>query len=541
MPILNLSLPSDGTNADVNDVNIPFQALLALLNGGLDDLNIASLSGTKIVPGTIPDTALSLTAKAGWLTGGLPVVSSVLYNGNRSYDVTFASSVASLLSPGMRLRTTRTAPAPTYMGGTFNGTNQYFSKTTPTGALGTVTDNFTIMAWCYLTAYPAAGSSSVIAGRGDATPANAMYLEVNSNGQVRVVVYNGGATNSRAVSSYVSIPLNKKVHIAATWASGSVSIYIDGIPVSVQPAATSGTAPTTAGTGGDFSIGRLGAFVAGGYWTGRISAVGMFNAVLSAATLRSYISQSLTGSESNCIGAWDLFNRVTDQSSLGNNVTAQGSIGFSSGVSPYSTNSNGVSGGTQDFAIVQAVGTTVITVQVPEGCTIPTIGGVSTVDYSSLKVPFGMTMDTNRWIVEVLINASISSSGTTISTVYNLGSVAITVPIGNWKVEARLGWQVTVSSGTVADIYTGISTSSSTFIQGQNGAECREYLSGFSGSPLRIFNTSHIVEHSSPDATPWYLLALYALGTLSVLQVRGSIFSSNTYEASRMVATPSYL
>jgi hypothetical protein len=61
--------------------------------------------------------------------------------------------------------------------------------------------------------------------------------------------------------------------------------------------------------------------------------------------------------------------------------------------SPFAVDANGTPGGTYDYAIVQKAtysgGNTTLTVQVPEGCAIPTSGGVSAVAYSSTANPFG--------------------------------------------------------------------------------------------------------------------------------------------------------
>ncbi|MDO1826422.1 hypothetical protein Q2361_24685, partial [Escherichia coli] len=77
---------------------------------------------------------------------------------------------------------------------------------------------------------------------------------------VAVAVNNGGAANYRVISTYQSLPLNKKTHVAASWTSGTVVIYFDGVSVPFGSPILGGTNPTVAGTGGDFSIGRAGAW-----------------------------------------------------------------------------------------------------------------------------------------------------------------------------------------------------------------------------------------------------------------------------------------
>ena len=396
---------------------------------------------------TPPVTSGTMSA-TDWKEGVLPAASgTITNNGNRSYDITFASTVASLLSPGMRLRTTRTVTAPTYMGGAFNGTSHYFIKTTPTSTLSTVTNNFTLMAWVEPTSY----TTCAIAARTDAAVNNSLEFGLNASGQVRVTVVSGGAANVRYIDSHQSLPLNKKTHVAVSWTSGTVVIYFDGVSVPVTAAATGGTAPTTAGTGGDFAVGRRGASSTY-YFPGYISGLGVFDAVLTASTIRSYSSQVLSGSETNCIGAWSLNNTGVNQQAAGtNDLTATGGVSYTVR-SPYGTDANGVTAGTTDYALVMKVSTTTATVQVPEGCTIPTSGGVSAVAYSTATSPFGFTLDKGRWIVEALYK--VSTGLVAIGSINNWFVMSIrrlTVPVGSYTLGYSGAFQLNSSVSGVRD------------------------------------------------------------------------------------------
>jgi len=431
-----------------------------------------------------------------WTTGVLPAVSSVTENGNRSASITFASIVASILTPGMRIRTSRTVAAPTYMGGAFNGTNHYFTKVTATSTLSTVTDNFTFMCFAEPTSY----QQGSIAVRSDAAANNSIFLRMESDGRVTFGITSGGAANTRTISTYQSLPLNKKTHVAASWATGTVVIYFDGISVPVAAASTGGTAPTTAGTGGDFSIGRFGA-ANSQYFAGYLSGCGVFNAVLSAATIRSYKNQVLSGSETNCIGAWSLNNTGVNQQAAGtNDLTATNSVGYTTR-SPYTTDANGVPAGTYDYAIVTKVATTVATVQYPEGGAIPTSGGISTVDYSGVKAPFGMPTEKGRWDVQLVHKASNVQAAVTTGTVYNPGGVNINTPIGAWYASGLVFYTFTGSTTADKTIQVGLSTSSSV----QDG-ERSTYL--FLSGQTVITNSTTITPKSLvvTTATPLYVL-----------------------------------
>jgi len=252
---------------------------------------------------------------------------------------------------------------------------------------------------------------------------------------VSLGIFNAGVGNYRFVSTQQSLPLNKKTHIAASWAAGVVVIYFDGVSVPVTTASTSGTAPTAASAAAaDFSIGRNGA-VNSQYFAGYLSGFGVFNAVLSAATIRSYKNQVLSGSETNCIGAWSLNNTAVNQQAAGtNDLTATNSVGYTSGRSPYCMDATGTAAGTYDFGIVTKVATTVATIQYPEGCAIPTSGGISTVDYSGVKAPFGFPTESVRWEIISKLRTTVATTSNATFGSFQSGGWSLTVPVGAWKV-----------------------------------------------------------------------------------------------------------
>jgi hypothetical protein len=56
MTTISVTLPSDGTTADVADVNTPITTIVNVINGGLDNANIAAsagIDGTKLADGAI--------------------------------------------------------------------------------------------------------------------------------------------------------------------------------------------------------------------------------------------------------------------------------------------------------------------------------------------------------------------------------------------------------------------------------------------------------------------------------------------------------
>jgi len=398
----------------------------------------------------------------------------------------------------MRRRFQRTVAANTYMGGLFNGSSHYFTKTTPSGTLGTVTNNFTIEAYVQPTSYV----DGIIAARADATPNNGLVLRMSNDGTVWVMVVNGGNTNYRILKTYQSLPLNKKTHVAASWASGTVVIYFDGVSVPVAAAVTSGTAPTTAGTGGDFSVGRYGAY-AGNYFAGYISNVAVFDAVLSAATIREHSTYKLLGNETNCIGAWSLDNTADDQNSAGNNLTATGGVGFSN-VSPFGNNGKS---STLEYGLVMNVSSDGLTevVQVPEGCALPT--AITSQDYSTQGNPFGWVSDKGRWGVQTYNRAG-ETANYSDNTWTNIASMNISIPVGAWTARYALNWGVNVGSAVIHQVSLSTANNSvsdarwTDYFNQRDTASTQSYRHRNSGSiTLSAATTYYIIGNEANGAT----------------------------------------
>jgi len=443
-----------------------------------------------------------------------PTVSTVTNNGNRSYDLGFTSTLASLLSPGMRVEITKSVAGNGYMGGLLNGSSHYFTKTTPSGTLGTITNNFTLEAVYEPTTY----ALGMIEGRGDATANNGIWLRMENTGQVSFGVFNGGGSNYRFFTTVQSLPLNKKTHITASWTSGTVVIYFDGVTVALLPVLTAGTAPTTAGTGGDWSVGRMGAY-ASQYAAGYVSNCAVFDAVLSSATVKQHGTFQLLGSETSCIGAWSLDNTANDQSSAGNNLTATGGVGYSV-KSPHGTLSSGVDT-LKAIGLVTAIATSTATIQVPEGCTIPTSGGIASVAYSIGACPFGFTRDKGRWEVVLLVKANIYQAAVTSGTTYNPGGIYMIKPAGKFEYSHNVTCNLTGSTDASKTTEHQISTSNTSF---STGSEQRSGASTYEITDVQRMFTSRppFVLDESTQTTYYPLFRGSGGGTLSNLGLFGS-------------------
>lgn len=377
----------------------------------------------------------------GWSSLGI-TVSSVTNNGNRSSDVTFASTVASFLTPGMRLKLTRTVTAPTQCT-SLNGTTQYYSRASASVSGMTFTDDFTCSAWVKLTSYAAGGIISRFSTSG-------WILRTNASGQVEIYADNGAV--SRAFQSYQSLPLNKWIHVAASLDMSGVSglIYFDGVLV---PSASSGGAGTVLVQAGNLNVGATNGAA---FFPGKIAQAAVFSAVLSAATIRSYMSQGLSGSETSLISAYSFNGVITDLNTTNaNDLTANGSAVATNADSPFALDANGTPGGTYEWGIVTKVATTTATVQTPEGSAIPTSGGVSAVDYSTQKSPYGFPGDEGKWQIATVVTAN--DPKTLTGAQWNsFTSGVLNVPVGAWKIGYSSSFQLNTSvSGQIIG-YVGL-------------------------------------------------------------------------------------
>lgn len=396
------------------------------------------------------------TVGNGWYTS-LANFTSPTYLGNRSYQLTTSIDLTSVISIGMRFSTQRTVAAPT-MCTSLNGTTQYYSRASASVAGMTFTDDFVVSAWVKLSSYPSA--SAYIVSRFNGTSGWNFYID--TNGRVILDGKNGGISNVSQVYSSQSLPLNKWVHVTAqldmsTYTATATTSYvmIDGVDVPVT-LFRSGTNPTALVQAGNLEVGSSNA---GGFFPGKIAQVAIFNAKVTQATMRGYISQGLSGTETSLITAYSFNNSSNDLTANANHLTANGAATANTVDSPFTQDASGVPGGTYDYGIVTGITSTTLTVQVPEGCAIPTSGGIAGARYSIQKAPFGFPLDPAKWAVTTISTTDDSQSSPTVGTYYNVGSRSISIPIGCWKVSLQgVMYSARSASGNLS-VAAGLSTS----------------------------------------------------------------------------------
>jgi hypothetical protein len=394
--------------------------------------------GTLITQAVRDALNLDSGSSDGWTPFGYSLT-SITALGNRSYTaVVSGTDTTGTTSVGMRLKLPRTVTAPTQCT-SLNGTTQYYSKTSPTGISFTTT--FTCSAWIKLDSYQTVGG--IINRQNADTEGWSFRL---ADGRVSLLGLRI-AGNNKSISSYQSIPLNKWVHVAATldMSAGDTTaqkIWIDGVEVprayGINGTATALVQGTTAlVVGATKSDGSL-------PLDGKIAQAAVFSSQLTDATIKAMMNQTMTGSETGLVSAYTFNNSINDLSANANNLTPQGSAVATNADTPFTNSVTGtsVTAGTTNYGIIMAQTfstNTTYTIQIPEGETLPTTGGIGTVSYSTQKTPYGFPGQKNKW---QLITFGKAAETVTYSnnTWTQINGQQISLPVGEWEVGFAVTW-----------------------------------------------------------------------------------------------------
>ena len=429
----------DGTH---NDITADTLSLTGALTGTTATFDSVEISGTATSQGwtTLGDVPDTVTPNA-----TVPRVYDLVFNGEDHTDT---------LSNSMKLQLTRTVAAPSQCTDLESSSSQYYSKSSPNGM--TFTDDFAVSAWIKLESYT--GSPQVIASRYGSSNGWRFYVEVD--GSIVLAGYSGSINNNSNVQSYAAIPLNKWVHVAAQLDMSAFSattttsyIMIDGVDVTAK-VGRAGTNPTSLVQGGNLEIGSFNG--GSNYFDGKIAQVAIYSAKVTQATILASINRTLTGSETSLVSAYSFNNTINDLSANANNLTAQNSAVATNADSPFA---NAVSAGSLEYAEVLNVAfstNTTVTVRVPDGCQIPTSGGISSVYYSTQSNPYGLPAFSNV-IGYAQICSSISTAATSPTQVLGL-SCPVYIPAGKrarYIISARAMVNGTSNTTSPASVWDG--------------------------------------------------------------------------------------
>jgi len=442
-------------------------------DGTHGDINADSITATT---GTFTNLTIAGTATPeGWSAlGATPDTVTAL--GNRSYSMVFnGTDLTDTLSPGMRLKMTRTVTAPTQCADLEASSSHYFNRASASVSGMTFTDDFVVSAWVKLESYTAGNIVSRFNGT------SGFVMDVTASGQIRLIGYNGGAANYSYVSSYQSLPLGKWVHIAAqldmsafTATTTTSYVMLDGVDVPVS-VARAGTNPTALIQAGNLEIGSTN----GGTqpFDGKIAQVAIYSAKVTQANVLASMHQGLAGNETSLVSAYSFNNSINDLNANANNLTAQNSAAATNADSPFAQDAQGVPTGTTEYGIVTKTAfstNTTVTVQAPEGGAIPVSGGISAVTYSTHKVPYGFISSKDKWRVFL---QSLYSNGinTTVNGTWYASIYLLTVPIGAWHLAYEIMLQ---SHSSAAGVRQASATLQSSAPTGYNNSMVATFYGG---------------------------------------------------------------
>lgn len=500
----------------------------------VDEITVDTITARSAAGVVVNGLKIDEEYKKGWITNTLPAVNSVTALGNNSYSMVFASTVAPYLNPGTRGRSTRTVAAPTQCT-SLNGTTQYWVKTSPNKL--TFTDDFVVSAWVKLNSY---GTNSVIVSRYNGTSGWNFY--VDTSGRLNMTGFNAGAANFSLVQSYQSVPLNKWVHVAAQLDMSSFTattttsyIMIDGVDV---PATVSrgGTNPTALVQAGNLEIGSQNSGT--NLFPGKIAQVAIYNAKVTQATILASRDRSLSGSETSLASAYSFNGVATDlMTTTPNDLSVGGGSATATNAdSPFGGQADGTISSTLDYFITQSVSTTTAIVQVPEGCTIPTTGGVSAVAYSNIKAPYGMPVSRIKWTIELDLRI-LFSLGTIARNVYTqVTGVALKLPVGEFAIRGSFAPQIDQNGTGYTAVEASISTSVGTttivpgtaVIVGSNNASAGTSIGVTTPINAQVTNaaaTTYIMQARPHNSNAAASNTLFILGDRSP----AAIYAENAY------------
>lgn len=147
-----------------------------------------------------------------------------------------------------------------------------------------------------------------------------------------------------------------------------------------------------------------------------------------------------------------------------------------------------------------------------------------------LKAPVGFPLSPTKWSVSLVDSVDRYQNDPVKDTVYNLGSLSVTLPIGVWNVFFQVASVCSAASGAYTDIYSGLSTSLSSFNnQSLRGRTYLSTVSGGAGTTLGNITRSTILTLTSK--TTYYVLCMTGLENQSIIGFNGAADASTEVHA----------
>ena len=318
------------------------------------------------------------------------------------------------------------------------------------------------------------------------------------------------------------------------------SPQIDGVDVPVQ-FTSSGTNPTSLIQGGNLEVGSLngGSNTPGNIKIAQLAIFNTGTSGLSQSTLRGYISQGLTGSETSLISAYSFNNSINDLNTTNaNNLTANGSSVATNADSPFA---DAKTASVDEFGLVQTITystNTTINVQVPEGCALPTTGTINAAYYSPQKNPYGWISDKGRWSIVYMNNQTQSQVSPTGNTWYAFTGITFIKPTGSFDIEpnilARLDGSTTDSKDMIVTLSNTGSAPSGPMISSQ-------YIFLHYGTTMRNLFTLPTFTSNTSSASTFVCYMEFGGVSLAAGGTYGYSRGSNDLSGTTITMTPSSL
>jgi len=141
-------------------------------------------------------------------------------------------------------------------------------------------------------------------------------------------------------------------------------------------------------------------------------------------------------------------------------------------------------------------------------------GAITDPYYSIAKAPIGFPLDPTKWTVLLTDSTDRYQSNPVKDTIYNPGSLSISIPIGIWNVSFQAILVCHASSGAFTDIYGGLSTSLVAF--DNQALRGRGYLGGATaGTFIGLLFRSTVLNIAAK--TTYYVLCMTDLDNQNII------------------------
>lgn len=481
-------------------------AVITVINGA------TSITNPSIRDGRSQSTLnVGTSSTNGWQTLPFPLTYAS-NTGNKEFTVTTPNDLTGTLNAGMKLKLSRSVTPPTQCMSFTSSSSQYATKSSPAGL--TFTSAFTCEAWVKVSSRT--GQQQMIVNMyNSAGSTGGWYFRLTST--LNVEVGYGTTSSFTNFVSAASLPLGRWVHIAGVVSSTSSktgAVYIDGLLTPSTSTVTAATSLTQSAV--DLRVGAASSTPTNTYFSGELSEVRVWSVAQSTSSIQNKMTINAVGSETNLVALFEGNGNFNDSTSNANNLTQSGGASAAQNDNPFNST---------EYAVITNVSysnpTTTVTLFTGGNGNIPN-QTLNNPYYSVVKSPFGFPSAYNQWSVVIHngANTLVNPGGT--ATFINDKSLAISVPIGMWRLrfEGFLS-QSNGSSGVYAP-YGGLSTA-------PTSSSDPDFIGGFVGRPGSTGGSQGEVVRekniSLTSDTIYYVVAAYQVGGGTVtIGFDGSIF-----------------